>query len=460
MYATGWADTRPGIGTRILSSLLLLFMACIVLFSPATAAEVSGKLLWFYKADSDVVDLAITPGGEWAVGVDLSEHLIFLNRSGTLIKKYWTMHPTSSVAVSSGAERVAFGRPDGGVTVLTTKGVAWSSEVEGGVQSLAMASDGTYVVVGSLNKCLSLLDADGNTVWRKVMDSAVYAVDISSVSDTIAAGTGWRLVLYTGEGEELWNRSLGGSVVDLALSKDGSTVGVVTSRKRLLVFNRQGSMLWDSILQVSPLSVGVSPEGSYLAIGAVNGVVTLFSRDGTQLHVFPTGGRVNAVGITSGAEWIVAGSADNYIYFFDGIPGEPRPATPTPTVTELPTGESTMPGSTQTAIPQASGNLSVTSIPDDALVMVDGLYYGYTPLTITDLSPGGHWVKIDAVGLEPANYGVLIEDGETKTLDVELGPRPSPTWPAPTQSGSLVPVAIIAGFLACIPAILGRRRLR
>lgn len=62
-------------------------------------------------------------------------------------------------------------------------------------------------------------------------------------------------------------------------------------------------------------------------------------------------------------------------------------------------------------IPQGKGRLEVISNPSAAMVYVDGIYYGVTPLAL-DLSPGIHLLKVKKNGYETNRDKVGILEGK------------------------------------------------
>lgn len=77
--------------------------------------------------------------------------------------------------------------------------------------------------------------------------------------------------------------------------------------------------------------------------------------------------------------------------------------------------------------------LNILSIPDAAIVMVDGLERGITPLFLEDLQPGEHDVSISAVGFVNRTVRVQLTEGYKLTANIQLA-LSSETVISPTQS--------------------------
>lgn len=111
-------------------------------------------------------------------------------------------------------------------------------------------------------------------------------------------------------------------------------------------------------------------------------------------------------------------------------------------------------------------SLSVISIPDQAVVKVDGEPKGFSPVLVENLSPGSHQLVVNTPGYEErtisaktvAGYKLIvnvqlaqkIEGIEEATPSAELGPSPSPkasptpkTTPKPTVTPPEKPYVLI-----------------
>jgi hypothetical protein len=124
------------------------------------------------------------------------------------------------------------------------------------------------------------------------------------------------------------------------------------------------------------------------------------------------------------------------------------------TVTSIP-ATLTPKGVSPTPVPQ-TGGLSIASSPANAETYVDDLFRGYTPLTVTDLAPGDHVVRLSATGYVDYTTTTTVTSGQTSPLAVTLTTAPTPT---PTSSPAPAPVLVIGVLAAmCVIGALLRRR--
>lgn len=66
------------------------------------------------------------------------------------------------------------------------------------------------------------------------------------------------------------------------------------------------------------------------------------------------------------------------------------------------------------------GSLIVSSMPDNASVVVGSQYRGKTPLTVSSLDPGTYYVKISKFGYTPFTGNVTIGSGEEAVISATL----------------------------------------
>ena len=86
----------------------------------------------------------------------------------------------------------------------------------------------------------------------------------------------------------------------------------------------------------------------------------------------------------------------------------------------------------------ATGSLSVATTPAGALVLVDGIGQGTTPVTISGLAPGTHTLVLKMNGFDDVTAQVAIEAGQTQTFSAALpqstAATASPSAPAPNKT--------------------------
>lgn len=107
-------------------------------------------------------------------------------------------------------------------------------------------------------------------------------------------------------------------------------------------------------------------------------------------------------------------------------------------------GDRTQPtvGPPETPRPPASasgGALKITTSPAGARVELDGVPVGATALTLPDVKPGKHTVKISRTGFRSVSRDLEIRAGETLILKLTLSPSSSPSATPPLPPPPLPP---------------------
>lgn len=95
---------------------------------------------------------------------------------------------------------------------------------------------------------------------------------------------------------------------------------------------------------------------------------------------------------------------------------------------------------------QPTGGLAIASSPANADTYIDNLLHGTTPLTVMDLSPGDHLVRVSAPGYVDYTTTTTVTSGQTAPLALTLAGAPTPTT---TFSPAPAPVLVL-GVLAAV----------
>jgi len=118
--------------------------------------------------------------------------------------------------------------------------------------------------------------------------------------------------------------------------------------------------------------------------------------------------------------------------------------------------------------PERPPELRIDSNVEGAEVFVDDRRVGLTPLRLTDLAPGSHAVRVDAMGYRAASTTVALAAGAHESLRVTLreapeerrGPARRPPSPAAVVvTWGSAGLAIAAGALGAVMAVRSQREL-
>lgn len=208
---------------------------------------------------------------------------------------------------------------------------AWQHRMGDGIASVAVAGDGSTIVVGTLGKKAICLDGKGRKRWEQTVGNQAWRVDISRNGQLIAVGTGstrpWdmggrELCAFDADGALRWRVDLMASIWGLAVSANGRSVAAGTSNKQLLFYDARGHPLWrENVSGVGWWAwvwcAALSANGAIVAAGAADRRVRILDRAGNRLADYGTRGDVFSVAVSADGAQIVAGDNAGYIYWLN-----------------------------------------------------------------------------------------------------------------------------------------------
>jgi hypothetical protein len=204
---------------------------------------------------------------------------------------------------------------------------------------------------------------------------------------------------------------------------------------KLSGYNDYSTTVWVNAGQAQNLPVSLTP--------AIFGSVVITSMPGASVFVdnnqqgkIGPGGTLTLPSITSGNHLFTV-SATGYNNWINTVYIQPNYQTAINAIL-------TPVGPNPTPVP-ASGGLNIVSSPSGAETYVDNLYKGYTPTTLTGISPGVHSVLLKYTGYIDYSTTATVNAGQTTPLAITMTPAPVPT---PTPKSAASPAIMIGGLVA------------
>ncbi len=216
---------------------------------------------------------------------------------------------------------------------------------------------------------------------------------------------------------------------------------------------------------------------------AKRGSITLLNYDtGTPALLYGKYGKGTVIEWTTApvSAYMTAEEADtiNYRLITTLLPA--ASLTPVTTVLETTTTESLPVNGTLTISPtesvpsqQPSGNITVHSSPIGASILIDGVYKGTTPDTITNIAPGNHIIRMALSGYYDYEGTIYVLPGQTTNAFGTLPPlnqigSQNPVTPVATPIVIAVPVtaeptekqggmdnSILVAIIGVVTAVIG-----
>jgi len=158
----------------------------------------------------------------------------------------------------------------------------WSYETDDKIESVAISSDGNYIVSGSTAGVLTLFSKEDNTPLWIYDNYTIRAVAISADGNYIAVACSGdhRVYLFSrSSSTPLWSYETGGQTESIAISSDGNYIVAGDLKNNVYLFHTSGnSPLWSYQTGGGVFWVAISSDGNYVAAGSEDGCLYMFSR--------------------------------------------------------------------------------------------------------------------------------------------------------------------------------------
>ncbi|MBA7512395.1 hypothetical protein ES705_04400 [subsurface metagenome] len=158
-------------------------------------------------------------------------------------------------------------------------------------------------------------------IWRYESEDQIYSVAISSDGEYIVAGqdlTNSKILFFNRTGRTpLWDYTTGNRVIDVAISANGTHIAAVSHDMNLYFFNKMSNVpVWVSSGNGGN-HVAMSTDGTYI-VASIGTRVYFFERTSASwLWQYRAPEVISSVDISSDGEFIVAGCQDDNIYLFN-----------------------------------------------------------------------------------------------------------------------------------------------
>ena len=217
-----------------------------------------------------------------------------------------------------------------------------------------------------------------------------------------------------------------------------------------IVFKLSGYNDWSTSVYVTSGSTqtvnpGLTPAifGS-VSLGSAPAGASVFMDSSYQGITNPSGG-LTLNNIPSGSH-IIKLTATGYNDWIETVYVKPNANTYAPvSMTRI--------GPNPTPVP-AAGALNIVSTPTGADILIDNIFRGYTPSTITEIDPGQHQILLKYTGYTDYSGTTTVNPGQTTPLAIGLTPVPTPT-PQSAPSPAILSGGLLTIFGMAI--MLGRR---
>lgn len=214
----------------------------------------------------------------------------------------------------------------------------WSYDVGASVHSVAMSSDGKYIVAGAdwagSDYTIFLFNRGDNVpLWTRDTGDGIESVAISPAGDYIIAqqfgpiGSGYPVYSFSRvSNAPTWIYKIGAGLTKLSAVGNTSRSVAISQNNYIVAGSWVGDESvyffhydsphprWKYKTGGSINSVALSSDGSYILAGSYDNKVYVFGHDGNILWSYDTGGEIRSVAISSDGDHIVAGGDKLYLF--------------------------------------------------------------------------------------------------------------------------------------------------
>lgn len=206
----------------------------------------------------------------------------------------------------------------------------WNYSIGGWGHSIAISSDGNYIVAGTNDGKLIFFNKDSNIPLWNISSGWIYSLAISENGSYIVAGTGSNnlLLFHYSSSTPLWSFNAGGVVLRVAMSNKGNYISAGDNVGNVYYFNSSSNIpLWTYTLSgINIVACDISSDGGYIAIAGGNPDDTLYffeNTSSTPLWTYTAGDFFRSIKVSFNGSYIVAGSWDKNVYLFNKLSSIP-----------------------------------------------------------------------------------------------------------------------------------------
>jgi len=216
---------------------------------------------------------------------------------------------------------------------------------EGKVLSVAISSDGEFIVAGGSDHLVYFFNKESKLLWRFKTKGTVNSVSISSNGELIGvASEDHNVYLLDRLGRRLQVYEMNGRVTGISMTSDGSLI-TIGSNRRVYLIDREGDILWERESDDFIDKVAISTGGTIIAaigysdrmypiesclkdrdgntlffqdvVQATQGRVYLFDNKGKLLGEHRVPLELRSIGISDDGDLLIGSPSDSRTYLLD-----------------------------------------------------------------------------------------------------------------------------------------------
>ncbi len=198
----------------------------------------------------------------------------------------------------------------------------WKYKTQRSIRCEASTSDGAFILAGSENGIVYLIDESASSPWRRETGASVVTVDISAEGRFGVYGNSQgRLELLdcAQEGRTLWEKDFGkAGITSVAVSKEAGTIAISTSNFEITVYNRKGDVKHTKTTEEIIKKLDITDEGDRIIAASGEALFEMMPAGGLKkLRAFKPRENIQSISISKSGEYITVGTRKGGVYLLD-----------------------------------------------------------------------------------------------------------------------------------------------
>lgn len=262
-------------------------------------------------------------------------YIIELDRKGNELWKFECgLIGYDAFKASNNGEYIAIGTTDketgkkGFVHLLSKNGsLIWTKEFPMRVETIDISKDGDYIIVGTREEVIYLLNSQGEILWKKESHdaSALNKARFSPNGEFVIFGIESNYIVCIDiNGKELWKIETG-QINRIKISEDSKYIVVGTNLGKLFYIDNKGIVIWQRNDYMIINDLDFSNDGKYIVVGAKgklslsDNYIAVYNVHGNLLWKYEVFDTIFAISMSPNGEYLVVGTRSSGLFFFDNF---------------------------------------------------------------------------------------------------------------------------------------------